>query len=241
MMKSPVDLLAIGAHPDDAELTCGGSLIKMRTAGYSTGILDLTRGEMASRGTPDLRAEEAAKAADIMGIVRRENACLPDGMLQNSDSTRKVLIEHIRSFRPHTVLLPFMVGRHPDHRITSETARDACFLSGLKNYPAEGKAHRPSKIIYCTSFREDAPEPSFVVDISEEFNRKLEAVNCYSSQFEGLTQAGELFPNGQDLPDLVTTQNAHYGSLIRKAYGEPFMTIETVEVSDLIMMGVTSI
>lgn len=240
-MKAHVDILAIGAHPDDIELTCGGSLIKMRTAGYSTGILDLTRGEMASRGNPDLRGDEAAKAAEIMDVTRRENAGLPDGMLQNSDFTRKVLVEHIRSFRPHTVLLPFMVGRHPDHRITSEAARDACFLSGLKNYPADGEAHKPSKIIYCTSFREDAPAPTFVVDISDEFERKLEAVNCYSSQFEGRTQAGELFPTGQDIPDLVRTQNAHYGSLIRKAYGEPFTTIETVEVADLIQMGVASL
>jgi bacillithiol biosynthesis deacetylase BshB1 len=240
-MTTQVDILAIGAHPDDVELTCGGSLIKMTSAGYSTGILDLTRGEMGSRGNPDLRAEEAAKAAQIMGVARRVNAGLPDGMLENNDASRRVLVEHIRSFRPHTVVLPFMVGRHPDHRVASETGRDACFLAGLKNYPADGDPHKPSKVIYSTSFREDAPKPSFVVNISDEFERKIEAVNCYSSQFEGLTQAGELFPTGQALPELIRTQNAHYGSLIRKAYGEPFTTIETVEVSDLVKLGVTSL
>ncbi len=240
-MTRQVDILAIGAHPDDVELTCGGALIKMNASGYKTGILDLTRGELGSRGNPDLRGEEAARAADLMGVARRENARLPDGKLSNDDGSRKIIVEYIREFRPHTVLLPFMTGRHPDHRLASETGRDACFLAGLRNYPASGDAHKPSKVVYCSSFREDAPQPSFVVDISDEFEAKLEAVACYSSQFEGLIQAGELYPTGQSLPDLIRTQNAHYGSLIRKSYGEPFVTVETVEINDLVKIGVTSL
>jgi bacillithiol biosynthesis deacetylase BshB1 len=240
-MSNTVDILAIGAHPDDVELACGGSLVKMTSLGHRTGALDLTRGELGSRGTPDLRAEEAHRAADIMGLSRRENAGLPDGMLSNSDASRTTLVEFIRSFRPRTVILPYPVGRHPDHRIASELGRDACFLSGLKNYPAAGEAFKPSKVIYTSAFREDAPQPSFVVDISDHFETKLAAIRCYESQFEGVVQAGELYPNGQDFLDLVRTQNSHYGTLIRKAYGEPYTSIETVEVDDLVNLGVASL
>lgn len=240
-MPKTVDILAIGAHPDDVELTCGGSLIRMAGQGYETGVLDLTRGEIGSRGTTELRAEEAAKSAGIMGVVRRENAGLRDAGVANDDASRRTVVELLRSFRPRVVILPFHIGRHPDHRVGSELCRDACFLSGLKKYPADGDPHKPEKVIYTSSFREDAPKPSFVVDISDQFERKLEAVACYQSQFEGLTQAGELFPTGQPLPGLIRTQNAHYGSLIRAAYGEPFVTLETVRVDDIVNMGVQSL
>jgi bacillithiol biosynthesis deacetylase BshB1 len=233
--------LAIAAHPDDVELTCGGTLTKAARAGHTTGIIDLTRGETGTRGTPETRAREAAQAADVLGVTGRVNAGLPDARIHNNDETRSVLVELIRRFRPRTVILPFPVGRHPDHRIASELGRDACFLSGLANYHADGKVHRPDKIIYALAYREDPVKPTFVVDISEEFETKLEAIRCYSSQFDTVDSAGEIFPTGQQLYELVRTQNAHYGSLLRTTYGEPFMTHETVRVDDVVTMEVRSI
>ena len=235
-----VDILAIAAHRDDVELTCAGTLIKAVDAGYRAGILDLTAGETATRGSASLRAEEAEKAAKVMGISERRNAGLPDAHLANSEETRRLIIEQIRYFAPRVVILPFAVGRHPDHRIASELGRDACFLAGLARYPAEGSPHRPHKILYALSYREDPLKPTFVVDISAQFDRKLAAIRCYASQFDGAKAAGEIFPTGQDLYGLVETQNAHYGSLIRRRYGEPFYTHETVLVDDVVKLEVQS-
>jgi bacillithiol biosynthesis deacetylase BshB1 len=235
-----VDILAIAAHRDDVELTCAGTLIKAVDAGYRAGILDLTAGETATRGSASLRAEEAEKAAKVMGISERRNAGLPDAHLANTEETRKLVIEQIRHFAPRIVILPFAVGRHPDHRIASELGRDACFLSGLARYPAQGTPHRPHKILYALSYREDPLKPTFVVDISAEFERKLAAIRCYASQFDGAKAAGEIFPTGQDLYGLVETQNAHYGSLIRRRYGEPYYTHETVLVDDVVKLEVQS-
>lgn len=235
-----VDILAIAAHRDDVELTCAGTLIKASDAGYRAGILDLTAGETATRGSASLRAEEAGRAATLMGITERRNAGLPDAHLTNTEETRRLVIEQIRHFAPRVVILPFAVGRHPDHRIASELGRDACFLSGLARYPAEGTPHRPHKIMYALSYREDPLKPTFVVDISTQFERKLAAIRCYASQFDGAKAAGEIFPTGQDLYGLVETQNAHYGSLIRRRYGEPFYTHETVLVEDVVKLEVQS-
>ena len=235
-----VDILAIAAHRDDVELTCAGTLIKAVDAGYRTGILDLTAGEAATRGSASLRAEEAEQAAKVMGISERRNAGLPDAHLANTEETRRLIIEQIRYFAPRVVILPFAVGRHPDHRIASELGRDACFLAGLARYPAEGAPHRPHKILYALSYREDPLKPTFVVDISDQFDRKLAAIRCYGSQFDGAKAAGEIFPTGQDLYGLVETQNAHYGSLIRRRYGEPYYTHETVLVDDVVKLDVQS-
>ena len=241
MSIDPVDIVAVGAHPDDVELTCGGTLAKAARAGYRTAILDLTRGEMGSRGTAEKRAAEAADAAKRLGISHRINARLPDAGIHNTDNTRQTVVALLRQLRPKVVVLPFPVGRHPDHRVASELARDACFLSKLVRYDANGEAHKIEKIIYAMAYREDAVKPTFVVDISEEFETKLQAVECYSSQFEGVNTAGELFPTGKPLLDLIRMQNQHYGSLIRTAYGEPFMTEETVRIDDVVSMGVLSI
>ena len=235
-----VDILAIAAHRDDVELTCAGTLIKAVDAGYRAGILDLTAGETATRGSASLRAEEAEKAARVMGISERRNAGLPDAHLANTEETRRLVIEQIRHFAPRVVILPFAVGRHPDHRIASELGRDACFLAGLARYPAEGAPHRPHKVLYALSYREDPLKPTFVVDISDQFERKLAAIRCYGSQFDGAKAAGEIFPTGQDLYGLVETQNAHYGSLIRRRHGEPFYTHETVLVDDVVRLEVQS-
>ena len=236
-----VDLLAIMAHPDDAELLCGGTLARAADQGHRTGILDLTRGELGSRGTPELRAQEAMEAARILGVAERHNAGLRDGYLVNDDASRRAVVEHLRRFRPRTVILHYLTSRHPDHRVAAELIRDACFLSGLKNYPADGDRFRPAKLCHALSFREDIVKPTFVVDIADQFDRKLAAVMCFASQFAGVTQAGELHPTGQPLADLLATQNAHYGSLIRTRYGEPYWTPETVAVDDLVTMGVASV
>ena len=236
----PVDILAIAAHRDDVELTCAGTLLKAADAGYRTGILDLTAGETGTRGSASLRADEADKAARILRVTERRNAGLPDAHLHNSDEARRAIILHIRHFAPRVVILPFPVGRHPDHRIASELGRDACYLAGLARYDAEGTPHRPHKLLYALSYREDPVKPTFVVDISAQFDRKLDAIKCYGSQFDGAKAAGEIFPTGQDLYSLVETQNAHYGSLIRSRYGEPFFTHETMEVDDVMKLGVQS-
>ena len=236
-----VDILAIAAHRDDVELTCAGALLKAVDAGYRTAILDLTAGESGTRGNALLRAEEAEKAARILGVSERRNAGLPDAHLHNSDEARRAIVEQIRQFAPRIVILPFPVGRHPDHRVASELGRDASYLAGLERYDAGGKPHRPHKLLYALSYREDPIKPSFVVDITAQFDRKLAAIKCYASQFDGAKAAGEIFPTGQDLYALVETQNAHYGSLIRKRYGEPFFTHETMEVEDVVKLGVRSI
>jgi bacillithiol biosynthesis deacetylase BshB1 len=215
--------------------------LKAVDAGYRTGILDLTAGETGTRGSASLRAEEAERAARILGVSERRNAGLPDAHLQNSEETRRIVIEHIRHFAPRLVILPFPVGRHPDHRIASELGRDACYLAGLERYPAAGSPHRPHKLLYALSYREDPVKPTFVVDISQQFERKLAAIKCYGSQFDGAKAAGEIFPTGQDLYSLIATQNAHYGSLIRAPYGEPFFTHETMEVEDVVQLRVQSL
>ncbi|WP_420636538.1 bacillithiol biosynthesis deacetylase BshB1 [Candidatus Palauibacter sp.] len=241
MTDTPLDLLAVAAHPDDAELTCGGTLARAAEQGYRTGILDLTRGEMASRGSPEIRAEEAERAAAALGVAVRANAGLPDARLENSQEARRVVVAHLRRLSPTTVILPYPRGRHPDHRIASELARDACFLAGLRRYDG-GPARRPEKVLYAMAYREDAVKPTFVVPLTEaQFGRKIEAARCYASQFEGSTAAGEIFPTGQSLIERIETASRHCGSLIRAPHGEPFHTDETMRVEDVMALGVRSL
>jgi bacillithiol biosynthesis deacetylase BshB1 len=234
-----VDLLAIAAHRDDVELTCGGTLAQAVRAGYRVGILDLTQGEMGTRGSSEERAREAARAAEVLGVAVRLNAELPDAHLTNDEPTRVRLVEMVRRAQPRVVILPYPVGRHPDHRVASEAARDACFLAGLAKYhPVSGLApHRPHKVLYALAYREDPVKPTFVVDITDTFEAKMAAIRCYASQFDGAKAAGEIFPTGQDLYQLIRIQSAHYGSLIRRPYGEPFYTPETVAVDDVMTLG----
>jgi bacillithiol biosynthesis deacetylase BshB1 len=235
-----LDLLAIAAHPDDAELTCGGTLALAVRQGHRVGILDLVAGETGTRGSARLRAREAERAAKVLGIHERTNAGLPDAHLQNTDETRRRVVELLRRFRPRTVILPFPVGRHPDHRMAAELGRDACYLAGLARYDAAGRPHRPRKVLYALAYREDPVKPTFVVDISATFAAKMRAIRCYASQFEGAKAAGEIFPTGQNLYELIETQSAHYGSLIRARYGEPYYTHETVSVEDVVALSVQS-
>jgi bacillithiol biosynthesis deacetylase BshB1 len=228
-----VDVLAIGAHPDDMELICGGTLIRAHMLGRSTGILDLAAGEMASRGTPDIRAQEAAKAANVMGVSVRENLGFPDGGIQNTPETRAKVAVVIRRLKPKIVITHSQHGRHPDHPTVAQLVRDACFVAGLKKIAPEFEPHRPLKVIHALSFREDHQKPTFVVDISDSFEKKLSAIACYASQFGDAVQAGEVYPNGEPLHDLIRHHAAHYGSLIRCRYGEPFYTTETMRVDDV--------
>lgn len=237
----PLDVLAVAAHRDDAELTCGGTLIRAADRGHRTGVLDLTKGEMGTRGSAGLRGREAERAAEVMGLSVRVNAGLPDADLRNSRDARERLVSHLRRLRPRVVILPFREGRHPDHRIASRLGRDACYLAGLEKYGEDGPPpHRPHKVVYALAYREDPIKPTFVVDVSEQFERKMEAIRCYGSQFDGAEAAGEIFPTGQALYELVRTQGRHYGSLIRRPFGEPYWTEETVRVDDVTELDVRS-
>jgi bacillithiol biosynthesis deacetylase BshB1 len=230
----PLDVLAVVAHPDDGELICGGSLIKSAEAGQRTGILDLTRGESGSRGTPEIRATEAEEAAQILGLAIRRNAGLPDSRLENTPAARDLVAGFLRELRPRVVITHWLNGRHPDHRAAAELVYDASFLAGLRNLGAPGEPFRPFKVVHALAFREDPQKPTFVVDITDQMDRKLQAIACYHSQFGEVIQAGEVFPGGnRSLEDQIRAQGARAGSLIRCAFGEPFWTRETVAVPSL--------
>lgn len=235
-----LDVLAIAAHPDDIELICGGTLIRAQMLGRATGILDLAAGELATRGTPELRAKEAARAAKVMGVSVRENLGLPDGGIQNTPETRAKIALVIRRLKPAIVITHSLHGRHPDHPIVAQLVRDACFVAGLKKVEPKVPAHRPRKVLHALSYREDNEKPTFVVDISAAFEKKLEAIGCYESQFGEAVQAGEVYPNGEPLHDLIRHHAAHYGSLIRCRYGEPFHTTETMRVDDVTTLEVST-
>lgn len=239
---SALDLLAIVAHPDDAELTCGGTLIKTARLGRRTGILDLTAGEMGSRGSAEIRAAEAAKANAILGVASRETLALPDAGIVNTPDTRLALARILRRLRPQVVIAPAPApfGRHPDHRAAAELIRDAVFVSGLRRLADDLPPFRPRKVVHAITYREDYLKPTFVVDVSDAFEDKLAAIACYASQFEDAVQAGEVYPNGEPLLDIVRHQGAHYGSLIRCRYGEPFFTTETMRVDDITTLEVST-
>jgi bacillithiol biosynthesis deacetylase BshB1 len=230
----PLDVLAVVAHPDDAELLCGGSLLQAGDRGERTGILDLTRGEMGSQGSAETRAEEAERASRVLGLSVRRNAGLPDSRLQNTPEARIVVARLLRELRPRVVITHWLQGRHPDHRAAAELVYDASYLAGLKNFSATGAPFRPFKVVHALSFREEPQKPTFVVDITEQLERKLDAIACYGSQFGAAVQAGEVFPGGgRALADQIRAHAARAGSLIRTEYGEPFWTRETVQVPSL--------
>lgn len=235
-----VDVLAIAAHRDDVELTCGGSLVNAARQGHRTGIIDLTAGETGTRGSAQLRGEEADAAARILGVSVRENLGLPDAGLVNTPETRARLAVAIRRLRPRIVIAPALAGRHPDHIVAGQLVRDACFVAGLAKVASDTPAYRPFKIVHTITYREDHVKPTFVVDVSDAFEQKLAAVRCYASQFDGAVQAGEVYPTGEPLYDVVRHQAAHYGSLIRVRYGEPFYTTETMRVDDLTTLEVAT-
>jgi len=235
------DLLAVMAHPDDAELLCGGALIRAAEAGGRTAILDLTRGESGSLGDPGTRAAEAKQAAALLGIAARENAGLPDGALQNTPDARGVVAARIRALRPRVVITHWPEARHPDHRAAAELARDACFLAGVRNAPVDGEPFRPHKLVYCLAYAEHAPRPTLVLDISDVFERKLDAIRAFHSQVDGRSALGDVFPGGdRPIADQIRALHATWGSWIRRPYGEPYWTRETMAVDNLATLGVAS-
>lgn len=240
--NATADLLAIVAHPDDAELICGGTLRRAADQGYRTAILDLTGGEAGTWGDPDTRRTEADEAARILGVATRMNAGLPDGALQNDPESRLVVARFIRIARPRVVILHWPQGRHPDHTAASGLGYDAAFLAGLRNAPIEGDPHRPHKIIYAQAYREEPVKPTFVVDITDQIEQKLDAIFAYHTQFHGKTAMGEIFGGGErSLREQILAHAAHYGSLIRRPFGEPFWTRETMRVDDIVQLDVNSI
>jgi bacillithiol biosynthesis deacetylase BshB1 len=233
----PVDVLVISAHPDDAELCCGGTLALCARRGYRVGILDLTRGETATRGTPETRAREAACAAKALGARRRENLGLPDSALEVSLENKHLLAAHLRALRPRVVILPYWVSRHPDHAATSQLGQQACYLAGLRNLKLEGKPHRPFKILYATLYDETSGvRPSFIVDVSRDFRRRQRAIACYRSQFTGPQQERGIHIPLTGLPARLEIECRYYGELIGVRYGEPFLTREVNQVDDILQL-----
>jgi len=241
-----LDLLAIAAHPDDVELSCGGTLLKMAHAGYKTGILDLTAGEMGTRGTPEIRAKEAAKGAKILRVSWRGMLGVPDSDVQPSRQHKLRLAAVIRELRPKTVILPYWEARHPDHYHASTLGYEGCFLAGLKQLPIDGEPHRPFKILYSTVFA--SVRPTFVVDITPHFEQRRRAIRAFASQFlPKKTESRKQFKKTNvflaidRLEDEMNLLARHYGELIGAKYGEPFLIKELMQVHDVVKMDVRSL
>jgi len=234
-----VDILALAAHPDDVEQTCGGTLIRMAEMGYRTGVLDLTAGDMGTRGTPEQRIEESQAAGKIMLLDWRDNQRMPDARLENTISARMTLAVRIRELKPRVVILPYWTGRHPDHYRCAEIGYEACFLAGLKKLDEYSEPHRPQKILYSSLYAD--VKPSFVVDISAQFERRMQALLSYTSQYGAMTEGGALFPDEAEIRERLGAIARFYGNLIGVRYGEPFVVKEAMRVDDVVAMGVRSI
>ena len=235
----PLDVLALAAHPDDVEQTCGGTLLKMAEMGYRTGVLDLTAGDMGTRGTPELRIEESKRAADHLLLSWRQNLRLPDARLENNISVRMTLAGVIRRVRPRVVILPYWTGRHPDHYRASEMGYEACFLSGLKKLEEDTPPHRPAKILYSSLYANVTP--SFVVDITRQFERRMMSLFSYASQYGDSEAASDLFPSHAEVEERLSAVARFYGNLIGVKYGEPFVVKEAIQIDDIVSMPVRSI
>jgi bacillithiol biosynthesis deacetylase BshB1 len=230
-----LDVLAIAAHPDDIEQTCGGALLKMQEMGYITGALDLTAGDMGTRGTPEIRMSEARDAASILRLAFRENLQMPDARLENNIALKMTLMGVIRRLKPKTVILPYWEARHPDHSMASILGFEASFLAGLTKMDDQSPPHRPRKVVYASMY---APvTPSFVVDITPYFDRRMESLFAYKSQYAEQTEGGSLFPNRAEITDRLHSIARYYGNLIGTKYGEPYVVKETMRVDDIVAMG----
>ena len=258
---SDLDILAIAAHRDDVEQTCGGALLKMAQRGQRTGILDLTQGEMGTRGTAEDRAREASDAARILGVSWRRALDIPDGRVENTWENRLKVASVIRETRPRVVILPYWKGRHPDHYTCSVVGYEACFLAGLSklalssepsaiSQTSSGGAdgvdrkeslppHRPFKIIYATLYYD--VRPTFVVDISQQFEQKFASILAYKSQFSDQDAGKDLFPAHNEIYARVESMARYYGALGGVTYAEPFLQKEVGLVEDLLAIPVKSI
>jgi N-acetylglucosamine malate deacetylase 1 len=264
----PLDILAIAAHRDDVEQTCGGTLLKMAERGYRTGILDLTRGEMGTRGSAEDREREAAAAAQILKASWRGTLDIPDGRVENTWENKLKVARVLREQRPRVVILPYWKGRHPDHYTASTLGYEACFLAGLKKldcsaavpaavvagvppatlraeHPKDSrqddgaKPHRPFKIIYATLYYD--VRPTFVVDITDQFEARFQSLMAYKTQFSDQGAGKDLFPAQKEIRTRIEAMARFYGMLGGVEYAEPFLQKEVGLVGDLLMIPVKSI
>ena len=246
-----LDILAIAAHRDDAEQTCGGTLLKMAQLGHRTGILDLTQGEMGTRGTAEDRAREADAAARLLKVTWRRALDIPDGRVENTWENRLKVARVIRQTRPRVVILPYWQGRHPDHYTCSTLGYEACFLAGLAKLDvSEGREtrhatretlppHRPFKIIYATLYFD--VRPTFIVDITDQFEARMQSIFAYRSQYLD-QEAGKVdFPRNEEIRARVESMARFYGLMAGVKYGEPFLQKEVGLVEDLTLLPVQSI
>jgi bacillithiol biosynthesis deacetylase BshB1 len=235
----PLDILALAAHRDDVEQTCAGTLLKMAERGYRTGILDLTQGEMGTRGTAEDRANEAADAARILKVSWRQALDIPDGRVENTWDNKLKVARVLREQRPHVLILPYWEGRHPDHYTASILGYEAAFLSGLAKLPLEGSAHRPFKIIYASLYRD--VRPTFVVDITDQFETRFASLMAYKSQFTDQDSGSGIFPAQKEIRARIESMARYYGMLGGVTYAEPFVQKEVGLVDDVMALPVKSI
>ena len=233
------DILAIAAHRDDVEQTCGGTLLKMAERGRRTAILDLTQGEMGTRGTVDDRAREADEAARILKVSWRQALDIPDGRVENTYDNRLKVARVIRDLRPRVLILPYWQARHPDHATASLLGYEAAFLAGLAKLDFGAAPHRPYKITYASLYAD--VRPTFVVDISEQFETRFAALMAYRSQYQDQEQGSGLFPRQAEIRERIAAMAGFYGLLAGVRYAEPFVQKEVGLVDDLLAIPVQSI
>ena len=237
--EAALDILALAAHRDDVEQTCGGSLLRMRSIGVSTAILDLTQGETGTRGTAEERAAEAAEAARILGVGWREALDIPDGRVENSWENRLKVVAVLRRIRPRVVILPYWTARHPDHSTASILGYEACFLSGLAKIETGTPPHRPFKIIYASLYAD--VRPSFVIDITPFIEDRHRALMAYHSQYANQSAGSGLFVPEEEIRERTFAEARHYGTLAGVRYAEPFVLKEVGLVDDLTLLPVQSL
>jgi N-acetylglucosamine malate deacetylase 1 len=236
--NSVVDILAIAAHRDDVEQTCGGTLLKMRSLGLETGILDLTRGEAGTRGSAAERAAEADAAARILKVRWRQALDLPDGRVENSWENRVKIVHVLRELRPRVVILPYWQGRHPDHYNSATLGYEACFVSGLARLETGAPPHRPYKVLYASLYAD--VRPTFVVDITTFIDERYQSLMAYRSQYANAEQGSALFVPEEEIRERTLAEARHYGQLAGVRYGEPFVQKEVGLVEDLMSLPVAS-
>ncbi len=238
-MPATVDILAIAAHRDDVEQTCGGTLLVQQALGWTTGIVDLTQGEAGTRGSAAERAAEAAEAARILRVSHREALDLPDGNIQNTYENRLKLAATLRRLRPRVVILPYWQGRHPDHYTAATLGYEACFIAGLSRLDVPGAPHRPYKILYASLYAD--VRPTFVVDITPHIETRQQSLLAYRSQYGNQTTGTGLFVPEEDIRERMFSTARHYGLLAGVRYAEPFVQKEVSLASDLMALPVQSI
>ena len=233
------DALAIAAHRDDVEQTCGGTLLRMASRGLRTAILDLTQGEAGTRGTAEERAHEANEAARLLGVGWRQALTFPDGAIENTFENRIAIVHILRQIRPRVVILPYWQARHPDHAMVGTLGYDACFLSGLKKIDTGAEPHRPFKIVYASLYAD--VRPSFIVDITPFIEQRHQALMAYHSQYANQSAGSGLFVPEEEIRERTFAEARHYGLLAGVLYGEPFVQKEVGLVDDLTLVPVQSI